>query len=87
MGSGALEAVLKSCQPVLRTSPTKGQKTKQPAHHPNCTQDRVVLLTLPVSSSALSSMPGQLGESSHSCTVMFFQENLTGAPDEDLFFL
>ena len=47
----------------------------------------MVLLTLPVSSSALSSMTGQLGESSHSCTGMFFQENLTGAPDEDLLFL
>ena len=87
MGSGALEAVLKSCQPVLRSSPTKDQKTKQPAYHPNCAQDRMVLLTLPVSSSALSSMTGQLGESSHSCTGMFFQENLTGAPDEDLLFL
>ena len=31
-------------------------------------------------------MTGRLGESSHSCTVVFFQENLTGAPDEDLFF-
>ena len=87
VGCGALEAVLKSCQPVLRSSPTKDQKTEQPAHHPNCTQDCMVLLALPASPSALCSMTRGLEERSPSCTVVAFQENLAGSPDEDLFFL
>ena len=60
---------------------------KQPARHQNHTRNNVVLLMLPFSCSLLSSMTVHLGKSSCNCMVVFCQENLTGALDEDLFFL
>lgn len=60
---------------------------KQLARHRNHTRNSVVLLRLPFSCSLLSSVTVHLGKSSCKCMVVFCQETLTGALDEDLFSL